>query len=194
MRTGVFGGTFDPVHTGHLILAETVRDQAGLDRVIFLPAERPPHKRRRVLTPANHRLTMLNLALQDTPELTVSDFEIRRGGVCYTIDTLDALQRESGFFGQTLHPIIGADSLAELHTWKSPDRLLKKYDILCVRRPNVPLDAVDSDMLSSVRILDAPLISVSSTEIRARVKEGRSIRFWVPERVAAYIRDRGLYR
>lgn len=193
MRTGLFGGTFDPVHIGHLVLAEIVRDEAEIDRIVFIPAHHSPHKQRQTPSPASHRLAMLNLAVQNYPEFQVSDIEIRRGGISYTIDTLETLQQSIEFRDQTLCPIIGGDSLAELHTWKDPEQIIQKYQVLCVRRPDIHIEQVDSSILSKVQIIDAPLISISSSEIRNRVNQGQSIRFWVPDAVESYIRKEGLY-
>ncbi|NQT24282.1 nicotinate-nucleotide adenylyltransferase [candidate division KSB1 bacterium] len=193
MRIGVFGGTFDPIHIGHLILAEAVRFNADLDRILFVPANQPPHKLKQKLSPANQRMAMLNHAIIDYPELQVSDSEIRRGGVSYTIDTLDALQQTPEFQNQILFPIIGGDSLVELHTWKDPKQILEKHQVLCVLRPDIEIKHVDPFIFSKVQMIEAPLISISSSEIRDRVKQGKSIRFWVPDSVESYIHKQGLY-
>ena len=194
MRTGIFGGTFDPVHFGHLILAETVRSAENLDRLVFLPANQPPHKLEHALTPSRHRLAMLNLAVENNPAIKISDYEIQTGGISYTIDTLDALLKSAEFRNDQLYPIIGQDSLAEFHTWKDPERIVTQYQVLCVRRPDVETEQISSEIASSVRIVAAPLISISSSEIRQRIKMGKSIRFWVPEKVESYINQQGLYQ
>ena len=199
----VFGGTFDPVHHGHLIVARALAEQRGLPCVTFVPAGTPPHKAPAAAPPA-HRLAMLRLATRDEPLLGVSDIELRRPGRNYTFDTLMAL-REQGGPDTHLHLVIGADMLADLPNWHRAAEVVQLARVLVVLRPPWPqrIDEVFArlrevfgsevaDRLAG-SVVPAPLIDLSSTEVRRRVAAGRSIRFLVPEAVREYIETHGLY-
>lgn len=201
MRLGIYGGSFDPIHYGHLLLAESAREQCRLDQVWFLPAAVPPHKQQRELVPAHRRVEMLQLAILGHPSFLVSTIEIDRGGVSYTVDTLAAIQEQQR--GDELFLLIGADALADLPTWREPARICSIATPLAVRRPDSPplnFGALGS-FLSPERLaeieraqVEMPLIGLSSTEIRRRIADGRSIRFRVPRGVEKYIETHGLYR
>ena len=190
-RVGLFGGTFDPPHLGHLALAEWARDALDLDRVIFMPAGAPPHKRRRDLSPAEARVRMTRLAVFGQPAFRVSTLEVRRRGPSFTVDTLRALK--------TRHPrarlylLIGADSLDDFANWHEPREILKLATLAVAARPGA---AGKRPRLASRHVvhLDNPVLDLSSRAIRARVAAGRSIRYLVPDRVARYIAQRRLYR
>jgi len=192
MRLGLFGGTFDPIHMGHLILAETIRSDFPLDRIFFIPAAVPPHKQRRRISSSEARVEMLTLALEDHPYFDISMAELEIGGVCYTIDTvrhfLDQYNRD------TLYLIIGGDSLGDLLTWKKPYELLDLIQVLVVHRPGYPLDDIEQDIRKRISFISMPLIDISSTTLRERIKSDQSIRYRVPEKVEAYIREKGLYQ
>ena len=205
MRIGVYGGSFDPVHLGHLLAAECCREQAGLDRVVFVPAAVPPHKRDRTLAPAEDRLAMLRLATGGHDAFAVSTVELDRGGVSWTVDTLAALAAAEP--GVELRLILGPDALADLPTWREPGRILTLAEPLAVERDS--LDDVASlaanrplaDLLGAERLarlvagrVRMPAIGIRASGIRARVAEGRSIRHLVPRAVEAYIAAHGLYR
>ncbi|MBN1894405.1 nicotinate-nucleotide adenylyltransferase [bacterium] len=194
MRTGVMGGTFDPIHMGHLLLAETVRDECGLDCVLFVPASIPPHKTDDPVSDPAHRLAMTALAVEGSDGLCVSDCEVRRGGVSYTVDTLRALSDLSDTKGDEFHLILGMDNLLDLHAWRDPDALFRLAAVIVMDRPGVPEEKADPRFLSRIRRVRTPLIQISSTEIRARVKNGKSIQFWVHPAVERYILRNGLYR
>ena len=187
-RIGVFGGSFNPVHWGHLHLALLAREAAGLDRVLFVPAATPPHKEPGALAPAEHRWAMLERALATEPQTELCNLELTSGGPRYTIDTLDRLSKEHP--DTTLHFILGADSLAELTTWKDPERLVNTYHIIAVNRPGEAIAAKDTRVLE---VTGNPF-AISSSAIRRRVASGLSIRHLVPPPVAAYIEERDLYR
>ncbi len=197
MRLGVAGGTFDPIHIGHLILAEAAREQLSLQRVLFLPAGQPWRKAERKITPGEHRLAMLRLALEGTG-FELSSLEIDRVGPSYTSDTLEALAADNP--GAELFFIGGYDALLDLPRWKNPQRILELATLAVAARRDreaVEPDAVEALLPgSSARVvaLAMPVIEISASAIRQRVSQGRSIRFLVPERVAAYIQDQGLYR
>ncbi|MFO0897688.1 MAG: nicotinate-nucleotide adenylyltransferase [Pirellulales bacterium] len=200
MRLGIFGGSFDPVHYGHLLLAESCREQMRLDRVLFVPAGTPPHKQGQAQTPAAQRLEMLALAIGGHPAFEVSSLEIDRGGVTYTVDTLEGLRAERP--EDELFLLLGADMFADLPNWREPRRVVELALPVVVRRPGAP--AADDDVLrlltspercaaARAAQVQMPLVGFSSSEIRLRVSEGRSIRYWTPRAVEKYIEVYGLY-
>jgi nicotinate-nucleotide adenylyltransferase len=201
MRLGIFGGSFDPVHLGHLILAECCREQQRLDQMWFMPAHTPPHKQDHALAPGPDRIEMLKLATGGHESFHVSTLEIDRSGVSYTVDTLERLKDEDAT--RELFLILGADSLADLPTWKAPARLCELSTPLVVRRAGSPPPdfSVLSPFVNSARIrqfeaaqVAMPLIGISSSDIRRRVAENRSIRFLTPRAVEKYIETHGLYQ
>lgn len=199
-RIGYLGGTFDPVHVGHLIVARELADALRLDRVVWLPAKQPPHKHGRDVSPLADRVAMLELGIADDPDFAIDLRETRRDGPSYTFDTLTELRAErpddERFF------LIGADSLAQLHTWYRAAELPGLARFATAVRPGVELGTLDDlaalvtdDQIKNIRrdcVRTTP-IGISSTAIRRRVAEGRSIRHRVPPGVAAHIRRRGLY-
>jgi nicotinate-nucleotide adenylyltransferase len=192
MKIGIFGGTFDPIHNGHLIIAEIVRSDLPLDRILFIPSAQPPHKTGKPISPFKHRMQMLEWAVGGDPQYGVSDIENRLEEPSYSVHTVQALKHEQPddefFF------IIGGDSLAELHTWYQPEKLLSMIRIIVANRPDFDLSCVRSDWLESVHIIKTPLIDISSTNLRERVKREQSIRFQVPDSVLTYIEQKGLYQ
>lgn len=199
MRLGIFGGSFDPVHYGHLLLAETCREEGCLDQVIFMPAAVPPHKVR-VMTPADARVEMLELALGGHPAMRVSKLEIDRGGVSYTAETLASLQHDDP--QAQLFFLMGADSLEDLPNWREPRRICELAVPLVVRRAGAPepdfgklSHLVDARRLEKIRQSQVamPVMELSSTEIRRRVAADQSIRFRTPRAVEMYIRANRLY-
>lgn len=197
MRLGVFGGTFDPIHCGHLVAAEEVRAKLALDRVLFVPAGLPPHKLGREISPAHHRVTMLQLAIASNPGFELSRVDVEREGPCFTVDTLALLQEEWGSEAE-LFFIMGMDSLSEILTWKEPGRLIRLARIVVVRRHGSQADVGELEgalpgAAQRIQIVDAPRFEVSSSDIRRRVREGLPIRYQVPAAVEAYIREHHLY-
>lgn len=199
MRIGVFGGTFDPIHSGHLVIAEDVRRELGLDEVLFVPAGQPWLKAERDVTEAAHRLEMAMLATALNPHFNVSTIELERPGPTYTVDTIAELK--SGVAaGAELCFILGLDALAELPQWKDPERLVNMCRLVGVRRPGYekldlrPLESAVPGASEWVMMVDTPLIDVSATDIRSRVSQGISIRGLVPQTVEDYIAQHGLYR
>ncbi|MBI4216283.1 MAG: nicotinate-nucleotide adenylyltransferase [Chloroflexi bacterium] len=199
MNVGIMGGTFDPVHTGHLIVAEEVREKVGLERMVFLPAGDPYLKGYRRVTPGRQRLEMLQLALAGNPRFAVSTLELEGSGPTYTVETLPQLQQELGPEAK-LFFIIGQDALEELPTWREPERILQLCTLVAVPRPGfgyLDMQAVEAALpgvLEHLIFLDGPHIGISSTEIQLRVRRGLSIRYLVPPAVEAYIREQGLYK
>ncbi len=197
MRVGVFGGTFDPIHIGHLVAAEETRVQLKLERVVFVPAGLPPHKLANHISPVEHRLAMVQLAIASNPYFTVSRVDIDRFGPCYTVETMELLRDEWGP-GVELYFIMGSDSLADILTWYKPERLIRLCRLAVVKRPGYDVDIKELDRLlpgiaSRVQFINSPLIDVASCDIRRRVREGLSIKYQVPEAVERYIYEHGLY-
>ena len=196
---GILGGTFDPVHVGHLAIAEEVRRKLRLEEVLFMPAGQPWLKQRREITPAHHRLEMVMLATASHPRFEVSTLELERPGATYTVDTMTQL-RASLNRTSDLFFIVGFDSLADMPKWKEPDRLLKLCRVAAVRRPGhteLDLDGLEAAVpgfRKSLVVVDAPLLDISASEIRRRVAEGLLITDMVPEAVARYIAQNDLYR
>jgi nicotinate-nucleotide adenylyltransferase len=192
-RVGVFGGSFDPVHAGHLIMAEYVADRLRLDEVVFVPAYRPAHKRHRPIASFRHRTLMLRSAIRGNPRFGVSTIEGARGGVSFTVDTLESMSRK----GTSLHFIMGEDSLVEFHTWHDPDRIVRLARLAVVPRRSGTRHAsprLRPAWRKRVVLLDPPRIDISSTGIRRRLRSGRSVRYCVPDRVLSFIRQHDLYR
>lgn len=200
-RIGILGGSFNPVHSGHLILAQDAMEQFGLERVLFVPASQPPHKPTLQLAPAADRLAMLRLALGDDTRFGLAEDEIQRGGVSYTVDTLRRLREQHR--DASLFFIIGGDTLRELHTWKDIYTVLELAEIITVARPGSRLDGLDAEGLRlkdpwpkrlAANVATGHLVEISATDIRHRVARGLSIRYLVPQAVAGYIAAHGLYR
>jgi nicotinate-nucleotide adenylyltransferase len=195
---GILGGSFDPVHNGHLHLAASARSELGLERVVFIPAARPPHKLSRSLVPAEDRLNMLRLAAGDIDYLHIDDTEILRGGVSYTFETLSHLRDARP--DVELYFIIGGDSLAELATWKRIDLIAGLVTFAVLRRSGPASPAPPPELAQALEgaefravHLAAPPIPVSSTAIRERIRRGESVKDLVPPAVEEYIQSRGLY-
>ena len=198
MRIGIFGGSFDPIHNGHLLLAESCREQASLDQVWFVPAAVSPHKQGEEPTDATDRIEMARLAVGGHEAFFVSEIETRRGGVSYTVDTLEAIKAERS--NDELFFLMGADSLADLPKWRSPERICELAKILVVTRPDAPLPDLSvltpfvKDSTKAGIVAKMPLVDYSSTEIRRRCQAGESIRYRVPRSVEKYIEAKRLYR
>jgi nicotinate-nucleotide adenylyltransferase len=196
-RIGLLGGTFDPIHIGHLIMAEEARSGAGLAQVVFLPAGQPPHKPGIPVSLAAHRLRMVELAIAENPAFSLSRLDLDRPGPHYSADTV-ALFRQQVPADAEIFFIMGADSLEELPTWKDPARLLAQCRILALSRPEhepnlAGLCGVIPELRGRVDLLPMPLIEVSSSDLRERVRQRRSIRYLVPEAVRGYIEAHHLY-
>ncbi len=198
LKLGVLGGTFDPVHRGHLTLARAARDELGLAEVLFVPAGRPWRKAGRRIGREEHRLEMLRLALAGEPAFRVATLELERAGPSYTADTLETLWAERP--GEELVLILGEDALADLPNWVRPRRILELATLAAARRAELPPQALAEagrrlpGLLEGVVWLKMPLVAVSATEIRERVRRGLAIGDMVPREVEAYIREHGLYR
>jgi nicotinate-nucleotide adenylyltransferase len=199
-RIGIFGGSFDPIHLGHLLMAEQFRSELSLDTVKFIPAKISPFKLNYTPTADKHRLEMLKLAIGAHPNFEIDPIEIQRGGVSYTIDTVEQLQSNQPDASWFL--LIGADSLKDFKKWKSPEKLLQSVQLVVARRGGCPepdwkeLDGLASEetlrAIQQIR-LDIPVMEISSTAVRQRIETKRSIRYLVPAPVEVYIQEHQLY-
>jgi len=201
MRLGIYGGTFDPVHFGHLLLAESAREQLRLDEVWFMPAAVPPHKRERELSSAKQRVEMLELAIAGNPAFRVSMLELDRGGVSYTVDTLRLLNEQQP--ETELFLLMGADSLRDLVTWREPGEICRLATPGVVRRGGQPdLDfSLLRDVVSHARLqqiaateVEISAVDFSSSDLRERAASGRSLRYRTPRAVEMYIQTQKLYQ
>ena len=196
--TGVFGGTFDPIHLAHLAVAEAARDAFGLRRVLFIPAAQPPHKPGRDISPVEDRLAMVEAAVEGNPAFEVSRLEIERSGPSYTVDTLTALCEAAP--GDRLALILSAESYSEFGSWHEPRRILDLAALVVA--PRVGYADADPDLIArqfpearaTIAFMDGPRIRLSASEIRQRAADGRSVRYLVPDAVATYIGDHDLYQ
>jgi len=202
VRIGIFGGSFDPIHRGHLAVAEAAREARRLDRVLFVPAASPPHKESRELAPARHRLAMVRLAIDGRKGFETSTVEVDRGGISFTVDTVDELRSREGP-GATWFLLVGSDSLLDLPSWKDVHRLLRDVEIVSLHRRGAPRDAIGRlrSSLSAEEVerlergfLEIEPVDVSATEVRDRARAGRPLDDLVPEPVSAYIVRHELYR
>lgn len=200
MRLGLFGGSFDPIHYGHLLLAEQCREQCELDEIWFLPAGRPPHKQFGKLTSGEQRAEMLELAVADHPAFHVSRIELERSGTTFTVETLQEIRNRHPEF--ELHFLLGSDSLRDLPTWREPARIGTLAVIVAVNRGRVAAASehewcgrhLPREIDERLRFVTIPAIDLSASDIRARVRRGASIRFMTPPAVETWIRENQLYR
>ncbi|SMB92851.1 nicotinate-nucleotide adenylyltransferase [Thermanaeromonas toyohensis ToBE] len=199
-RVGLMGGTFDPIHYGHLVTAEAARCEFNLDKVIFIPSGQPPHKKDYEVTSAEHRYRMTVLATASNPYFEVSRIEIDRPGLSYTVDTVSEYRRLWGPEPE-IYFITGADAILEILHWKDVDILLTRCHFIAATRPGFPLARLEEvkprlpqDAEQRIHLLEVPALAISSTDIRRRVREGKSIKYLLPEPVEEYIREQGLYR
>ena len=195
-RLGVMGGTFDPIHHGHLVTAEEARAQFSLDEVLFVPTGRPWMKAHDNVSPAEHRYLMTVIATASNPRFNVSRIEVDREGPTYAVDTLRQLQDEQGA-GTELFFITGADAMLEILHWKEPEDLFELAHFIAATRPGYDLARFEAEQPSrhqNVSVMNIPALAISSTDIRERVREGRPIRYLVPQGVESYIQKAWLYR
>ena len=199
-RIGILGGTFDPPHLGHLLIAETARVALELETVLFLPAGEPWLKSGQRITAAEHRLRMVQLAVADNPGFCVSDCEVRRTGATYTVDTLRELRRAYAD-GTDFYFIVGSDVLAQFHRWKEPENILKLCRLAVIERPGGPADGMaalaekfpDAAASGVVISVAGPRVDFSASELRRILAAGQSVRYQIPDAVAEYIKQHELY-
>lgn len=191
MKIGIYGGTFDPVHLGHLILAETVREFAGLDQVWFVPANLNPHKQGQAVTPAKARLEMLRFALAGNPYFQLSEIEIRRTGPSYMFETMQSIRQKQA--EDELFLMVGADALTDFPQWREPGLILEMAQLIAVNRGREPVAIPDDIPADRVLLCNMPAIEISATSIRDKCANGLSIRYLTPRPVELFIRTNHLY-
>lgn len=199
-RIGIMGGTFDPIHYGHLVISEHVRSEYKLDKIIFVPAGMPPHKKQFTISKSIHRYFMTVLATIHNPNFTVSDVEVGSDSITYTVNTIQKLKE---LYGQDteFYFITGADALLDIESWKEAERLLNICHFIAGTRPGHENEVLENkiDLLkekynADIQLIQVPALAISSTDIRNRVKNGQSIKYLVPEAIEQYIFKNGLYK
>lgn len=200
IRIGVMGGTFDPIHYGHLFAAEASRAEFGLSKVIFIPAGSPPHKQSQIISHSEHRYHITALAISSNPDFEVSRLEVDKSGITYTFDTMKNLK---SIYGEdtAIYFITGADAMLDLLTWYKIGELLTLCKFITVTRPGYnyqeleqKIEEISSNYGGEILCLEVPLLEISSTDIRERIKNGKTVKYLLPEEVETYIYENGLYK
>lgn len=195
MATAIFGGTFDPIHIGHLIIAEQAYNRFDLSKVVFMPAGNPPHKNNQELTPVELRLQMVKLAIQDNKHFTVSDWEIKKNEPSYTAETLRHFNDK---YQEEIYFIIGADSLLDIPNWKEPEFLMENGNFIVARRPNFSLEKILKRVFfksyrDNLYLMNSSLIDISSSLIRKNIKNNKSIRYMTLDSIINFIEKENIY-
>lgn len=198
-KIGIMGGTFNPIHVGHLIIAEMAFEQYGLEKVLFMPASQPPHKIGEKIVEDKKRVAMIQLAIQDNPHFELFLFEIQRQGISYTAQTLRQLTED--YPNTEFYFIVGGDSIADIEKWKEPETVLKLCNLVACVREQVDEEALEQQILylnrkyqARIVKLETPKMDISSTMIRKRCSQKKSVKYLVPEDVLTYIKEHGLYQ
>ena len=193
MNICLFGGTFDPPHIGHLIIAESILSDLDIDKIIFIPSSIPPHKPLHSYSSASLRVEMLQISIKGTHAFQISDIELNRPGASYSVDTIKQIKSQMSLSKEELYFVIGSDSLVEFQTWKNSHEILSLAQVIIAPRPSFTKDMVKPEFLEQVQFLDTPQIDISSSMIRERVREKKSIRYYVIPEVLEYIQEKRLY-
>lgn len=193
MKTCLFGGTFDPPHFGHLIVAQTIFEAEHFDKIVFVPAHIPPHKKERKISSVALRLEMLKIATMDNPNFEISDIELKRGGISYSLETIHTYKEQTGLDREDLYYLIGSDSLKQFQTWQNPKAILEECQLIVAIRPGFRPSDIPNWILAKVQFANIPRIEISSTQIRARWVEDKTIRYMVTQPVWKYINKHNLY-
>lgn len=198
-KIGIMGGTFNPIHIGHLILAEQALDQYELDKILFMPSKKPPHKVNQPIESDYHRLELVKLAIENHPRFSISTMELEREGMTYTVDTLKILTKQ--YPNKKFFFIVGGDSIFQLETWYKPEEIMKMTHILAASRYGITekrmIDQIQYLMEKyhgSIELLKIPIIDISSNMIRTSISQGKSVRYYLPYSVLEYIINHGLYQ
>ncbi len=192
-KIGIFGGTFNPIHLGHLIVAEEIRERIQLDKILFIPSARPPHKDNSKIINPVHRYKMTELAIEDNLFFDISDIELKRAGKSYTIDTIRQL-KDRIYRKDDLYLIIGGDSFLDIKTWYKPEQIVRECRVIATTRPGFDVSQVAPYWQRAIKFVPVSDIAIAATEIRDDVKKGVSIRYKVPLKVEEYIRNHNLYK
>jgi len=193
VKTCLFGGTFDPPHFGHLIVAQTIFEAEHFDKIVFVPAHIPPHKNERKISSVALRLEMLKIATMDNPNFEISDIELKRGGISYSLETIHTYKEQTGLDREDLYYLIGSDSLKQFQTWQNPKAILEECQLIVAIRPGFRPSDIPNWILAKVQFANIPRIEISSTQIRARWVEDKTIRYMVTQPVWTYINKHNLY-
>jgi nicotinate-nucleotide adenylyltransferase len=191
LRIAIYGGTFDPVHIAHLIIADYACAELSLDKLLFVPSYSPPHKLSVAITAPSHRLNMVKIAIAQNRKFKLSDYEIMKEGTSFTVDTLRYYSEYFQVQRKHLYLIIGADNLVDFHLWKDPDEILRLAQIAVANRP---ANCISKVSIKDFITLGAPLLDISASMIRKRIQQHKSVRYLVPEKVVKYIQQNGLYQ
>ena len=193
MKTCLFGGTFDPPHFGHLIVAQTIFEAEHFDKIVFIPAHIPPHKKGKKISSLELRLEMLKIAIKDNPNFEISDIEIKRGGVSYSLETIRDYKDQTELSRDELFYLIGSDSLKLFHAWENPKAILKECQLIVAIRPGFRPSDIPNWILAKVQFANIPRIEISSSQIRARWVEDKTIRYMVTQPVWKFINENNIY-
>ena len=188
----LFGGTFDPPHIGHLLVAQTIFEAENFGKIVFIPTFKTPKKNN--ITDIKDRLAMLRMGVTSNPNFEISDLEIQRGGTSYTIDTVRDYKSDQDYDSRELYYLIGSDSLQTFHTWKEPREVLDECQVIVALRPGFRPSDISNWILRKVRFASIPLFEISSSTIRSRWQENKTIRYMVTQPVWEYINDHGIYK
>ena len=193
MKVCLFGGTFDPPHLGHLIIAQTIFEAENFDQIVFIPAYQPPHKKGLKISPVDQRLEMLNIAIKENPNFIMSDLEIQRKGLSYSIETIMEYKKQNNIKSKDLFYLMGSDSLKQFKKWKEPKMIINESRVIVAIRPGFRPSDIPNWILAKIQFASIPRIEISSTTIRHRWAEDKTIRYMVTESVWQYINKNKLY-
>ena len=193
MKVCLFGGTFDPPHLGHLIIAQTIFEAENFDQIVFVPAYQPPHKNGMKISPVDQRLEMLNIAIKENPNFIMSDLEIERKGLSYSIDTIMEYKKQNNLNSNELFYLMGSDSLRQFKKWKDPKMIIDESRVIVAIRPGFRPSDIPNWILAKIQFASIPRIEISSTTIRKRWVNDKTIRYMVTESVWQYINKNKLY-
>ena len=193
MKVCLFGGTFDPPHLGHLIIAQTIFEAENFDQIVFIPAYQPPHKKGLKISPVDQRLEMLNIAIKENPNFIMSDLEIQRKGLSYSIETIMEYKKQNNIKSEDLFYLMGSDSLKQFKKWKEPKMIINESRVIVAIRPGFRPSDIPNWILAKIQFASIPRIEISSTTIRDRWAEDKTIRYMVTESVWQYINKNKLY-
>ena len=193
MKTCLFSGTFDPPHFGHLIVAQTIFEAEHFDQIVFVPANIPPHKRESKISSVDLRIEMLKIATKDNPNFFISDIDIKRGGISYSLDSIRLYKKEVDIDTKDLYYLIGSDSLKQFHTWKNPKEILEECRLIVAIRPGFRPSDIPNWILAKIQFANIPRIEISSTQIRERWVDDKTIRYMVTQPVWEFINEHKIY-
>ena len=193
-KVGLFGGTFDPIHTGHLIIIELIRDILKLDQIIFIPAKKHPLKNNNTISPEKDRFKMIQLAIEGNSSFSLSNIELSLDKISYTIDTINIFREKLSPLENVIYFLMGMDNVNQIYKWKNPEFLVKTCQIVAFGRPGFEIGEKAKPYIKDIEIIQIPLLEISSSDIRNRVRSNQTIRYLVPAKVEEYINAKNLYK